>query len=466
MYLAPDFPVMAGGAAALDDVLAARDARQAAQQALLAAGANCVVSFSVLAPGAVKRSPFLDEVFDIGKGRLKHELGRLNISIYAERLLNHAGGQSLLLAADGAADALKAALIRLEQSHPLGRLWDIDVIDGSGKPLSRPQAGLPPRACLCCDAPAKECARVRRHSTAQLHEAMQQHYRVYLNMVALGGGMRDALVAEAELTPKPGLVDADNQGPHPDMTLPMFRQSAAALAPFLAECAFGGSRFAHEAPGSAMLAAIRPIGLAAEEAMYAATGKVNTHKGALFAFGIAAAALGRRIARQEQSDWPALSADIRAICAGLEPELGQGNTAGARFYRQHGLPGARGEALSGFATLTDFALPAYQQAFAATANRTHALRYVFLTLLAHNGDTNVVKRGGIEALDWLQGRARHILADPAARRQPEALYAALKTLDAQCTEKNLSTGGSADLLALTIWLTEYPNLLGTSYEPT
>ena len=231
MYLAPDFPVMAGGAAALDDVLAARDARQAAQQALLAAGANCVVSFSVLAPGAVKRSPFLDEVFDIGKGRLKHELGRLNISIYAERLLNHAGGQSLLLAADGAADALKAALIRLEQSHPLGRLWDIDVIDGSGKPLSRPQAGLPPRACLCCDAPAKECARVRRHSTAQLHEAMQQHYRVYLNMVALGGGMRDALVAEAELTPKPGLVDADNQGPHPDMTLPMFCQSAAALAP-------------------------------------------------------------------------------------------------------------------------------------------------------------------------------------------------------------------------------------------
>ena len=77
-----------------------------------------------------------------------------------------------------------------------------------------------------------------------------------------------------------------------------------------------------------MLAAIRPIGLAAEEAMYAATGKVNTHKGALFAFGIAAAALGRRMARQEQSDWPALSADIRAICAGLEPELGQGNTAG------------------------------------------------------------------------------------------------------------------------------------------
>ena len=143
MYLAPDFPVMAGGAAALDDVLAARDARQAAQQVLLSAGANCVVSFSVLAPGAVKRSPFLDEVFDIGKGRLKHELGRLNISIYAERLLNHAGGQSLLLAADGAADALKAALIGLEQSHPLGRLWDIDVIDGSGKPLSRPQAGLP-----------------------------------------------------------------------------------------------------------------------------------------------------------------------------------------------------------------------------------------------------------------------------------------------------------------------------------
>ena len=168
MYLAPDFPVMAGGAAALDDVLAARDARQAAQQALLAAGANCVVSFSVLAPGAVKRSPFLDEVFDIGKGRLKHELGRLNICITAEQLLNHQGGQSLLLAADGAADALKAALIGLEQGHPLGRLWDIDVIDGSGKPLSRPQAGLPPRLFVlrCAGKRMRPCASPQHGSIA------------------------------------------------------------------------------------------------------------------------------------------------------------------------------------------------------------------------------------------------------------------------------------------------------------
>lgn len=93
-----------------------------------------------------------------------------------------------------------------------------------------------------------------------------------------------------------------------------------------------------------------------------------------------------------------------------------------------------------------------------TENRDHALRYAFLALLAHNRDTNVVKRGGIAALDWLHQQAQTVLADPLALQQPAALNRALQTLDAQCTERNLSTGGSADLLALTIWLTRYFNL--------
>ncbi|TFU99171.1 triphosphoribosyl-dephospho-CoA synthase, partial [Bacillus stratosphericus] len=137
--------------------------------------------------------------------------------------------------------------------------------------------------------------------------------------------------------------------------------------------------------------------------------------------------------------------------AGLRQEQGQGDIAGARFYREYGLGGARGEALSGFATVTDIALPAYRQAFAATGNRSHALRYALLKLLAHNRDTNVVKRGGIEALGLLQRQAQAVLANGQLFRRPQPLYLALKQFDQWCTQRNLSTGGSADLLALTIW---------------
>lgn len=457
MYLSPDFLPFTGAAATLDSVLDARDGRRQAQQALLGTGAACVVSFSVLAPGGVKRSLFLDHVFDAGVFYLKQTLSENQIKVAAEQALCREGGQSLLLASEHDAAALKTLLVELEQNHPLGRLWDIDVIGRNGKPLSREQFGLPPRSCLCCGEAAKTCARTRRHSLPELQTAMQSHYRRYRETAGLGESMADALCAEADLTPKPGLVDACNQGPHPDMTLPMFHASARALAPFFTRCAFTGARFAGEAPGPAVLAAVRPVGLAAEQAMYRVTGNVNTHKGALFAFGILAAVLGRRIAAQLPADWPALSADIAAVCADLAYEQGQGGTAGADSYRRYGLGGARGEAMSGFGTLGAVALPAYRKAFARTRNRDHALRYVLLNLLAHNCDTNVVRRGGIGALAALQARAREMLAEPGLFRRPEALCKGLEKLDGWCTDNNLSTGGSADLLALTIWLTQYFN---------
>lgn len=189
------------------------------------------------------------------------------------------------------AEEVKTLLCRLEDALPIGRLWDLDVLGEDGRPLSRQALGLPPRACLVCDAPAKICARERRHDLSALQAAIQQRWQWQSHALDMARAMREALCQEALLTPKPGLVDALNHDNHPDMPLPLMLQSAATLEPYFAAMAMLGMQYPH-APDTGLLARLRPLGLAAEQATRRTTGGVNTHKGAIFAFGLWAAVLG------------------------------------------------------------------------------------------------------------------------------------------------------------------------------
>ncbi|SUO93326.1 citrate lyase holo-[acyl-carrier protein] synthase [Suttonella ornithocola] len=430
-------------------VLAARDARQQAQQSLLQSGVNSVVSFSVLAPGEIKRSPFLDKVFLIGRQRIYHYLHHHGFSLCDPIHLNHSGGESWLIGSTNEATSLKSALMTLEQYHPLGRLWDIDVLDNQGIPLSRQSFHQLPRRCLCCADDAKSCAKTRRHSYLALQAAMQSYWQQYQDCQYIALQMEEALITEANLTPKPGLVDTDNQGPHPDMSLSLFHHSAKQLTPYFAECIFIGRQFSEPSPD--IMTIIRPIGQEAERAMFSATNGINTHKGAIFFFCLLAAAIGC----QPRWSSSSLSENIAIISTDLKKELGQGKSAGADAYRHYQITGARGEALNGFSTVFTYALPAYWQAFAQTGQRDHALRYALLVLFAHNNDTTTLKRGGMTALHWLQQTAKIALKDKKLIQTPQALITTLKALDMQCNIKNLSTGGSADLLALTAFLSHF-----------
>ncbi|WP_043176724.1 triphosphoribosyl-dephospho-CoA synthase, partial [Burkholderia ambifaria] len=96
-----------------------------------------------------------------------------------------------------------------------------------------------------------------------------------------------SLVLEIDTYPKPGLVSHVDTGSHADMDAAMFARSAAVLRPYFAELAEAGAR-------DADMAVLRKIGLRAEHAMLAATGGVNTHRGAIFGLGLLCAAAGRR----------------------------------------------------------------------------------------------------------------------------------------------------------------------------
>ena len=450
--VATALPSPEGKTVALDAVLAARDARVARQQAMLQQG-GVLLSLTLVAPGAVKRSPLLDAIFAAALAALRPHISDARARLEA---VDDSGHHALYLL-DGDARDWKARVIALENRAPLSRLWDIDIIDRDGVAVSRRDLGLPPRRCLICDDDAKTCARERRHSIAELQADIARRYRLHQQAQSIADTMRQALIREATLTPKAGLVDAAHNGGHHDMNLALFLQSADAIAPYLGDCAACGMTFAASPASPAILAAIRPTGLAAEAAMRAATGGVNTHKGAIFAFGLIAAALGRRLAESGAATLADVQADVRAICAEILAELHQPgeDSAGKRGYAQHGIRGARGEAASGFSTVSAHALPVYRQALAADGNDRRALLAALVALYAANDDSTTLARVGLDGLRAHQHWARTLLADRARLADEAQLSDAIATYARDCAARRLSAGGSADLLALTAWLGQH-----------
>lgn len=240
----------------------------------------------------------------------------------------------------------------------------------------------------------------------------------------------EALWQELDLTPKPGLVDKYNNGAHRDMDHALFVRSIAAITPWFTRFAELGDKHAHR-PAGEQLRMIRPMGIACEQAMYAATGGVNTHKGGIFALGLLCFAAGRLGEVNPQR----LCREVSDICRGLvERELASRSslaTAGERQFHQFGLTGARGEAESGFATVRK-ALSGW--------NRRH-LHALLLRLMAVNPDSNLVSRGGMNGLRYVQDYAHDLLENGWDE-------GALIAMDNALITRNLSPGGSADLLSV------------------
>ncbi|EPF46407.1 hypothetical protein HMPREF1222_01929 [Treponema vincentii F0403] len=287
-----------------------------------------------------------------------------------------------------------------------------------------------------------------------------------------------ALLDEAALFPKPGLVDPVSQGAHSDMDFTTLVRSAAALQQGFYECARIGYKSVapfsagvrpctsdsgiSAAPAQPIAAAVRKrlraTGLALEKAMFAETRGVNTHKGAIFIFAYLLGAAGL-LSGATQLDGirsvmeltETLCAQVRVLAAGLCSEDMAGVstkrtlTHGEQVFLQYGCTGIRGEAEAG--------LPLVQRNVAYLAGLTHltqrdAYLYTLLHIIAENKDTNVLFRAGSAALRDLQIRCASIVASGATGA---ALYAAVESLDAYCIERHISPGGSADIFAAVLF---------------
>lgn len=402
----------------LQQILDAREARARAQRRLLAEYRRPLLCFTMNIAGPVKRSPLSDLAFRAAEEALDRRLaGR----ILAKSRTDALTGLECIWACAEDAPALKALAMELETSRPVGRLYDLDVIDTSGKKRSRPV----PRTCLVCGGPAAPCARSRAHGLeavlAATHALLADFAAAWLAETAVA-----VLKEEVDITPKPGLVDQRNNGAHRDMDRPLFYRSADALASYFRRAAALGLA------SDRCMPPLQQAGREAEAAMLAATGGVNTHKGAIYAFGLTLAALGAVLARG--GDVFRRAADLAA--AGAPPA---GPTHGGEALARYGAAGARGQAMAGF--------PQGRRAWALLRQHGDDPLPALLALLAETEDTNLLHRGGREGLAFVRQEAAAILAGP-----PADYAARLEALDDQCIARNLSPGGCADLLALGLLL--------------
>jgi triphosphoribosyl-dephospho-CoA synthase len=274
---------------------------------------------------------------------------------------------------------------------------------------------------------------------------------------AVGALVFQALLKEVELTPKPGLVDGNNSGAHRDMNRATFHASIKAIAPWFPVFYRMGASTQDLAP-EALLARLRPAGLACESAMLRATDGVNTHKGSIFSMGLLCAAAGRLDCGEKLPDRERLCTEVTRICSGLvEAELLRvqvPRTAGEKLFQAHGLTGVRGEAASGFRTAREHGLPAFERILALGGGEEEALHEALLHLLAVNHDTNLAHRGGLAGLAHVQAWARSLIA--AGGVQSPRFEARMLDFDRDLIERKLSPGGSADLLAVTWLLSWFP----------
>ncbi|MDI3401258.1 triphosphoribosyl-dephospho-CoA synthase [Pseudomonas sp. V88_4] len=255
----------------------------------------------------------------------------------------------------------------------------------------------------------------------------------------------DALIDEADLSPKPALVDRRGNGAHTDLHLGLMHASALALWPAFKEMAEAALEFGEI--GLPLREAIGRIGREGEQAMLATTQGVNTHRGAIWALGLLVTA-----AALDTKSTSAGAVTLRAARLALLDDryAPRPLSHGAQVAQRYGARGAREEAQLGFPSVVQRGLPQLQRSRAAGHGEQNARLDALLAIMTDLADTCVLYRAGEPGLHAMQHGAQAVLdaggsASLTGRRR-------LHELDQQLIALNASPGGAADLLAASLLL--------------
>ncbi len=253
-----------------------------------------------------------------------------------------------------------------------------------------------------------------------------------------------ALITEARLSPKPGLVDSRGAGAHRDLNLELMERSARSLQPTFYRLALHSWLRPADA---ALRQEIGRLGRDGEQQMMAATGGINTHRGAIWALGLlvsAGAMLGGRGTAE------AIASAAAQLAALPDPFSPKSFSKGQRAVQRYRVPGARDEAAKGFPHVLCRALPQLHRSRRQGAGESEAGLDALMAIMCTLTDTCVLNRGGMPALTAMHRGAAAVLA--AGGTASRAGRDALAELERRMLRDNASPGGAADLLAATFFL--------------
>lgn len=152
----------------LEELLEAREQRVAKQKKFLEEFRQPLVSFTVNIPGASKKTLDSNRIFSEGCHVLMKKLQATGCSLEYHEINAPDTGYEGFFVVNAKEQSLKAMMLQIENEHPLGRLFDLDVIGADGNPISREELGYAKRRCLLCDQEAHSCGRSRKHTTEAL----------------------------------------------------------------------------------------------------------------------------------------------------------------------------------------------------------------------------------------------------------------------------------------------------------
>ncbi len=476
--------VITGAPVTSGELRSARDRRVLKKWEFLTSyGGLCLVEFSLNIAGSIKVFPFARAAFREESRELTDRLSRF--SVLKAEIFEEISGDYAFFLLKSPAVSVKKFLVSIEESHPLGRLFNLDVCGPDGISIKRHDLGLLSRTCLVCGEDAHICTAKKAHSMElirwQTAKLFHEFFRDRAADMAASAAVR-GLLYEVSTTPKPGLVDRNNSGSHKDMDFFTFLDSSASLIPWFREFFCLGWEHTDESE-TQLFQRLRYAGQRAETAMFSATGGINTHKGLIFASAILCGALGKVHAGREL---PLPFADVLQECRrlgkyslsdlrhppnvqthlpGSENQHVSGHTSdkmesvhgamthsvslstnGGCIFTTYGIQGARGEAAAGFPSAIHIGLPALKTWTAADFSLNDAAAMALLTLISEVDDTNMIHRGGPELAKKSKEQAKHLLSIVTKENFKDTLY----TLDSRYIRENLSPGGCADLLAVSL----------------
>jgi triphosphoribosyl-dephospho-CoA synthase len=261
----------------------------------------------------------------------------------------------------------------------------------------------------------------------------------------LADGAVWSLIEEANLTPKPALVDARACGAHLDMNLEMLHRSARSLWATFVSIADEAWQ-AHES--ISLRERLSRLGREGERSMLRTTRGVNTHRGAIWTLGLLCA--GAAMLPGERNSAENICAQASRIACLPDSYTSRTKSHGQEAFQQFGVRGARGEAETGFRHITEIGLPMLKSSRSQGLREEFARLNALVAIMANLDDTCLLHRGGLTALASAKAGAKTILQSGGTSTADG--FRALCNLDRRLLHMNASPGGGADLLAGVLFL--------------